>query len=211
MFSGVEVRWLRRKVQESLDTWLVFRLPAKLLLRCVWAHYPAAWYQLLWPSTIIHCNILVFLSPPQLFVLVSLLRSGLETTPHPLRPLEDSLHLTGRLLSLELFRIFCICDEAAFLSIRWVSLLYWSCDSVWSLWGLPDGALDTNWSIFYKVFQVLCSAKAKNTPYDFWKTSCSRKEGPVKKWYLQVLPSCCGLIVQPPFLLFPSTITALYI
>ena len=32
-----------------------------------------------------HREILVFLSPPQVFVLVSILRSGLETTPHPLR------------------------------------------------------------------------------------------------------------------------------
>ena len=34
---------------------------------------------------ITHCEILVFLSPPQVFVLVSSLRSGLETAHHSLR------------------------------------------------------------------------------------------------------------------------------
>ena len=41
---------------------------------------------------IIRCELLVFLSPPQVFVPVSVLKSGLETATHPLRDYKTASH-----------------------------------------------------------------------------------------------------------------------
>ncbi len=64
---------------------------------------------------------------PKRLALFSLLRSGLETATHSLRPLQDSLLLTVLLLIgvlRSLLSKFCICDEVAFLSFRELSLMY---------------------------------------------------------------------------------------
>ena len=63
----------------------------------------------------------------------------------PLRPLQDSLLSTVLYLIRVmhcLFRKFCICDEAAFLSLWKLSLMYRSSDGAVTS-GLPHLALDT--------------------------------------------------------------------
>ncbi len=101
-----------------------------------------------------------FLAHSEHLALFPLLRSGLETATRPLRPLQDSLLLTVLLLIGVLRSLlikFCICDEAAFLSLRELSLMYWSSDGVVTF-GLPDRALDTTDPVPAKHFRVPCTA-----------------------------------------------------
>ena len=67
-----------------------------------------------------------FLAHYKCLALFPLLRSGLETATHLLRPLQDSPLLTVLLLIgvlSSLFSKFCICVEIAFLFLRVVSKL----------------------------------------------------------------------------------------
>lgn len=100
-----------------------------------------------------HCEMLVFLSPPQVFGLLfpfekcfkNCYLSSETTTRQPSfdRTFDDWSPAF-------LIYKFCISDELASLSLRELSLIYWSYDVVVTF-GLPDRALDTADPFFTKL------------------------------------------------------------
>ena len=104
---------------------------------------------------VIHCESLAFLSRPQVFGLVPLLRSGLETATRPRQNslLVTELSLTETLSESSMKLFFSRLVNWAW----WIHLLM-----LWSLWGSAWSCFGHNWSSFCR---ATCTLKPQVSPW----------------------------------------------